>query len=241
MLVNFRDLERERISVEKQEKKVIESGEGTYSVLYLKYNFGTKDNPNKKGLAIEYPVGVSNMGITENTDKSGRSRESIFFRPFIPKLGEIVGNKPATQEMVDKATEDAKIWVEKMQMLKEVCAKGVFKQHKNIEHVKNNAKMDFILPTMKDIIYMELNDDDEPVEGTIPSQFLKLNPGIPKPYLRSVFNIVVGYKTVGEGDKAKKIPIIEEMPWSALYGKKITYRPVVNFYRIFSGVGSLSV
>lgn len=205
------DVERVIFPDEPETKQIKDANgkkKGEYTIMKSKYNVGTPDSPYPRALRVQFPIGTAGRGIQRQTNERGGDDWSIRYVP-------------------DDFTEGEQL-LEKMVQLKEHTAKVIHKNRSKFHNIKNTSKYEVVLDNLKDIMYVKTDDDGERVEGSLPSKFLKLDEGNMNPIYRTRFQRVVGKDDHGN-------PIMEDVPWELLENMAVTFIPIVEFYRVFSG------
>jgi len=214
--INFKDFDVERVTVEKVETKPVPGNKGVYSFMKLKYNVGTLEAPIKRPFVMEYPRCTSNRGIEMRVDeKSGNVSFSIQARP-------------------DDPTEAEELY-EKMQLLKKKIAQFLYENRVEMEHIRPTTSLEFILEDLNNIMYVPTDRMGIRISGGTPSMYLKLDDGHFDLKYKSQFLIVVG-----KNPKTGK-PITKPLDWEDLKDMRVSYTPLTNFFRVFSGQAFRSV
>lgn len=215
--INFKDFDVERVTVEKVETKPVPGNMGgLYSYMKLKYNVGTPEAPIKRPFVMEYPRCTSNRGIEMRIDeKSGKVSFSIQARP-------------------DDPTEAEELY-EKMELLKRKISRFLYENRVEMEHIRPTTSLEFILEDLNDIMYVPTDKMGIRISGGTPSMYLKLDDGHFDLKYKSQFLIVTG-----KNPKTGK-PITKPIEWDDLKEMRVSYTPLVNFFRIFSGQAFRSV
>lgn len=195
------------------ETKIIKGTTNKYTIMKSKYNVGTPDSPYPRALRVQFPVGTAGRGIQSQKNDRGTLDWSIRYVPDDVTEGEVL--------------------LEKMVQLKEHAAKSIHKNRSKFHNIKNTTKYEVVLDNLKDIMYVKYDEFGERVEGSIPSKFLKLDEGNINPIYRTRFQRVIGKDDHGN-------PVMEEVPWELLENMSVTFIPIVEFYRIFSGASGQS-
>lgn len=208
--INFKDFDVERVTVEKVETKPVPGNKGVYSFMKLRYNVGTPEAPIKRPFVMEYPRCTSNRGIEMRVDdKTGHVSFSI-------------------QARLDDPTEAEELY-EKMQLLKRKIAQFLFENRVEMEHIRPTTSLEFILEDLNAIMYVHTDKMGIRTPGSTPSMYLKLDDGHFDLKYKSQFLIVVG-----KNPKTGK-PITKPLDWEDLKEMRVSYTPLVNFFRVFSG------
>ena len=217
--VKFSDIDVSKIIFSEPEFKKVPNQSGEYSFMKLQYNHGTEGAVKKGRFLVEFPKCVANRGVEKRVDKeTGKESYSIQAKFENPK--------------------EAEQLYEIMDAVRERIALELFKQrrHDKIRHVTfypkdpDEANIRSIYRNLRDIMYIPIDKQtQERIEGSVPSMYLKLDEGNFDPKYRSRFNIIEGINP-----KTQK-PIIKPMDWDLLGDMCVTYTPLVNFYRAFTG------
>lgn len=208
----YSKLQEERVWFDEvQVKKITDNNGkdiGKFSTIRSKYNIGTPDSEYLRSLRIEFPVGTSARGIQKQENENGSISWTIRY-------------------VADDLTEGEEL-LEKMKMLKRCAAQAIYKNRSKVHNVKSSSRLESILDNMSDIMYVKTDDMGVRVEGSSPSKYLKLDTGTYSVDYKTRFERVVGKDKNGE-------PLMEEVPWELLEGMRVTFKPIVEFYRVFSG------
>jgi len=210
--VVYSKLEKDRVWFdEAQVKKITDNNGkdiGKFSAIRSKYNIGTPDSEFLRSLRVEFPVGTAGRGIQKQENDNGSVNWTIRYVP-------------------DDLTEGEEL-LEKMKMLKRCAGQAIYENRSKVHNVKTTSRLESILDNMSDIMYVKTDDMGVRVEGSPPSKFLKLDTGSYSIDYRTRFERVVGKDKNGE-------PVMEDVPWELLEGMCVTFKPIIEFYRVFSG------
>jgi len=210
--VAYSKLEESRVWFDEvQTKKITDSNGkdiGKFSAIRSKYNIGSPESEFLRSLRIEFPIGTAGRGIQKQENENGSTNWTVRYVP-------------------DDLTEGEEL-LEKMVMLKRCAAKAVYKSRAKVHNVKSTSKLESIVDNMSDIMYVKTDEMGVRLEGSSPSKFLKLDTGSYNIDYKTRFERVAGKDKNGE-------PIMEEVPWELLEGMCVTFKPIVEFYRVFSG------
>jgi len=208
--INFRDFDVDRVMVEKVETKPVPDNKGNYSFMKFRYNVGTPEAPIKKPFTLEFPRCTANRGIEmQIDDNTGRVSFSIQAKP-------------------DDPTEAEELY-EKMSLFKKKVAQFLYENRVEMEHIKPTTSLAFILEDLKNIMYVPTDKMGIRIPNSTPSMYLKLDDGSYDIKYKSQFLIAVG-----TNPKTGKV-ITKPLDWEDLKDMRVTYTPLVNFFRVFSG------
>ena len=122
-----------------------------------------------------------------------------------------------------------------MQLLRRRCAKALYENRIEMEHIKPTTSEAFIQEDLSTIMYIRVDKLGVRISGSSPSMYLKLDNGSFDIKYKSQF-----LRTVGINPRTGKADT-EPFDWEDLKEMRITYEPLVNFYRLYSGHKTRSV
>lgn len=189
------------------------NGKGKYSFMRVKYKYGDQHTKKGRSCVIDFPRGVADYGLQVETDEeTGRVSYKMRYVPL--NVSSSIKLLEKTSEMEEWAANKFAVNKVAMANLKgRVTAAGLLENGlTRIMYRKENEETGE---------YIDISDSN------LPSKFLKLDAGTVKPEFKTKFRMTVGKDENGD-------PIIKDVPWEALYNKRVTFEPALHFYRLCS-------